>query len=142
MAFWYGNKDGFEWATKLMAKCRKGEKRLRGRNTILYKVDDHAFAIRYHNTDVVVIHDDGSYTLNHGGYKTVTTKARINEYSSARLSQRQFVWYLDGKEFVNNCRIDSNGKVIDNLERYHDEIGYKGKRYGSYSLLGSHSDNL
>lgn len=137
----YSEQMSFEFAKKLMSKCRKGEKRLSGRSTVLYKVDDSAFAIRYHDTDVVTIHDDGSFTLFTGGHRTVTTKARINEYSPARISQKDFSWYLDGKDFKSGCRVDSKGHLIENLQDYHQKTGYNGEQYAT-PLLGSRSPVL
>lgn len=33
-----------------------------------------------HRTSVVIFHDDGSYSLSSGGWRTRTTKERINAY--------------------------------------------------------------
>lgn len=44
------------------------------------------YAVRLHSTDVVTVHPDGTYTLNAGGWYTVTTKERINSYGPARVS--------------------------------------------------------
>jgi hypothetical protein len=54
------------------------------------------FAICYHWTDVVVICRDGTIILNSGGYHTVTTKRRINQYLPEGwwLWQKDFVWYV------------------------------------------------
>lgn len=43
------------------------------------------YAVRLHSTDVVTINPDGTYALNTGGWLTVTTKDRINDYSPARV---------------------------------------------------------
>ncbi len=115
----------FQDCVETMNRCRRGEKRLSGRNTVLYKKDDYTFAVRYHNTDVVLIHDDGSYSLYTSGYHTVTTKARINEYSPAGISQMKFVWYLCGQEFKEGMRVDADGHLIENLQEYHLKTGYK-----------------
>ena len=132
----------FDECKKIMARCRMGEKRLGGRNTVLYKVDEHSFAVCYHNTEVVIIHDDGSYTLQTGGYKSMTTKARINEYSPAGIQQRKFEWYLDGKYFKSGCRVDSNGHLIEDLQEYHRNIGYIHAEPYSSPLFGSRSDGV
>lgn len=36
-------------------------------------------SIRYHSTEVVRVSADGEVTLNTGGWRTVTTKARMNQ---------------------------------------------------------------
>lgn len=61
--------------------------------TRLYDRGNH-IAVRYHATDVVRIYPDGVYILNSGGYRTRTTKNRINEFSPARIYQHDFEWYL------------------------------------------------
>jgi len=54
------------------------------------------FAVRLHNTDVVTINTDGTYTLAAGGYHTVTTLARIREYAPVNytLYSERGEWYL------------------------------------------------
>lgn len=51
--------------------------------TVLHRIGND-LAIRYHATDVVTLHADGSYTLKTGGYYTQTTKRRIEEYAPVR----------------------------------------------------------
>lgn len=66
-----------------------------GRSTRLI---DHGvyFAVAYHWTVVVSIYCNGAYRLNSGGYRTVTTKRRINQYLPFGwyLWQKDFVWYV------------------------------------------------
>lgn len=79
------------------------------------------YAIQLHDTCVVIIHADGMYTLHSGGWRTVTTKARINEFSPAIVYQKDFVWYLmywdngerESIEFYEGIRVDSEGRPID-----------------------------
>lgn len=96
---------------KRLARSRSGQKNL-AKHTVLYKIDNHTYGVRYHHTIVVKIHDDDTWTLDSGGWMTVTTKSRINEYSPARISQADFVWYLNGKEFEDGCRVDANGAIV------------------------------
>lgn len=63
-------------------------------NTVLYKKPDDSFAVRLHNTEVVTIYPDGSYRLDSGGYRTVTTKDRINRYGPVRVYAERGVWYF------------------------------------------------
>lgn len=50
----------------------------------------------YHQTPVVIV-EDGEYTLNSGGYRTRTTKERINGYipSGYYVRQEDFEWYVE-----------------------------------------------
>jgi hypothetical protein len=52
-----------------------------GNNTYARILSDGSVAIRYHETDVVTIHPDDTATLRTGGWKTYTTRARMDEYS-------------------------------------------------------------
>jgi hypothetical protein len=47
---------------------------------------------RLHQTDIVRRKPDGRFVLDSGGYKTVTTKDRMNRFSPFRISQAKGVW--------------------------------------------------
>src|SRR4051812_13859814 len=49
-------------------------------NTRLFQRGD-SYAVRLHNTDVIIFNSDGTYTLRAGGYHTVTTLDRIRTYA-------------------------------------------------------------
>lgn len=81
-----------------------------GNNTAAHRFDygpaTGSIGVRLHATDVVVAHPDGSVTLNSGGYRTVTTKDRINRFLpkgydeggwrwTVSVFQRDYVWYID-----------------------------------------------
>ena len=70
-------------------------------NTRLVR-DGDGLAIRLHDTNVVTFNPDGSVTLDSGGWRTVTTKARMNEYAPCRVSQDRGQWYVstDGETRV------------------------------------------
>lgn len=65
------------------------------RSTSVYRVDGGGIAVRYHFTNVVML-TPTSLVLNSGGYKTATTKARINEFAPDGVSvyQKDWTWYL------------------------------------------------
>lgn len=83
-------------ATALMRTARNGRRKL-GNNTYLESAGPWTdYAVRFHATRVVLIHADGTYTLNTGGWDTVTTKARINKYGPARVYSDRgtlYVWH-------------------------------------------------
>lgn len=58
-----------------------------------YKIDTpDGYIIRLHNTDIVTVHGN-SITLNSGGWKTKTTKERINDHIAPRyISQKNYEW--------------------------------------------------
>ena len=64
--------------TLLQGRSKKSRKL--ENNTYLQRRDGGAIAVKLHETDVVTFNADGSTVLNSGGWRTVTTKARINNY--------------------------------------------------------------
>jgi len=76
------------------------ESRKVGNNTYLTWVDAIGYgrdlAIKLHATNILTVHADSSVTLDTGGWLTVTTKARLNEWLPAgwRVSSDRGVWYL------------------------------------------------
>lgn len=85
---------------QLTGRCAQSRKvanntyleRLVGPNT----VEDNSIGLRLHDTHVIVWYEDGSIVLNSGGWRTVTTKARINEYlgNGYGISQEKGQWYI------------------------------------------------
>lgn len=103
----------FNQAKDLLANARGTTKKLK-LGTIL-RQEGTDFVISYHNTDVVTMHEDGTYTLRNGGWQTNTTKARINEYSPARVFADKGLWYVQNAKYVLG---DYNG--IDNRSLFED----------------------
>lgn len=66
------------------------------RSTVVHRLDDSAIAVQYHQTDVVTHYRDGRVSLDSGGWRTVTTKVRFNEYLPAgwTVYQEKGEWYL------------------------------------------------
>ena len=76
-----------------------------GNNTYMIRLGSD-IGIRLHNTVVVTIHPDNTYTLNSGGWQTVTTKDRINQYSPIRVYQSKSIWYVgQGEPFYDNMKV-------------------------------------
>ena len=100
----------YDDAKNLMRSARKGVRKLANNTYLVQSGED--YAVRLHSTNVVTIHEDGTYTLHSGGWMTVTTKARMNVYSPASVSQKDFAWYLCGKLFQDGVRVDSTGKPV------------------------------
>ena len=68
-----------------------------GNNTYLEVTDAdpvHGFiGVRLHDTYIVKFWSDGQITLHTGGWHTVTTKDRINEFIKGRVYQEKHIWY-------------------------------------------------
>ena len=122
----------FQQAVEKFATARKGKPCKLAGNTYLEKIDESTYAVKFHATNVVLIHGDGTFTLDNGGYRTNTTKNRINEYSPANVFQQNFEWHLYVRsdsigtskfEFVNGMRIEGDGSPINGIP-----VIKKGKR--------------
>lgn len=78
-------------------------------NTWLIEYKDGSKAYRLHKTDVVIFKGDSFY-LNTDGWKTVTTKDRINKYmpQGYYIQQKNYQWWLvmpDGSKLPYNDNI-------------------------------------
>lgn len=114
----------YENCVSMFSRNVRNNRRKLANNTYLYRTKDNAFAVRLHNTDVVTIHADNTYTLRTSGWRTVTTKARINHVSPARIVQEKEVWYVrqstnweNWKDtrivFAEGMRVDNKGMAIN-----------------------------
>ena len=88
-------------AISMVRGKRNGKRRKVGNNTYAEILHDNSVGIMLHSTYVVKIHPDNTYTLQTGGWQTVTTKDRINQYSPVRVYQRNYEWFvkLNNKEY-------------------------------------------
>lgn len=65
-----------------------------GHHTRLQRRPDGTIAVRLWSTDVVTYRPDGTARLDSGGWRTVTTKARMTEYTAARIASDRGRWYV------------------------------------------------
>jgi len=73
-----------EWAELEVQRARDKSKGKKLENNTYMRRVENGYAIRLHNTDILVINDDGTYTLAAGGYHTVTTMDRLRTYAPVR----------------------------------------------------------
>ena len=68
-----------------------------GHNTYLERGLGASIGVRFHATTVVRFHADGTMTLDAQGYRTSTTKERMNRYlpDGYRIFQKAGTWRLD-----------------------------------------------
>lgn len=88
-------------AVSMVRGKRNANRRKVGNNTYAEILHDNSVGIMLHSTYVVKIHPDNTYTLQSGGWQTVTTKDRINQYSPVRVYQRKYEWFvkINDKEY-------------------------------------------
>lgn len=84
--------------TSLAEYIRKGKSKVERKieNNTYARFDHDNIVIRFHDTDIVEFQQDNTLTLNSGGYKTFTTKDRINKFlpDGIRLYQDTGLWWL------------------------------------------------
>lgn len=78
---------------KLQEKIKNRETKKLANNTYIVREGD-SLAVRLHSTNILSFSPDNTITINSGGWKTVTTKSRINEYlGNPSISQDRGLWY-------------------------------------------------
>ena len=77
-----------------LAKLNGRKSRKIANNTYLRKEESGNIVVRLHSTDIITFTPDDLVTLNSGGWKTVTTKARMNEFSPFQIAQEKGVWVV------------------------------------------------
>jgi len=86
-------------------KTNRQERKI-GNNTYAEIEHDKSISVRLHGTDVVRFYANGLVKLNSGGWRTHTTKQRINKYSPVKIFQKNFEWFLsDGRPFEDNMLV-------------------------------------
>jgi len=94
---------------------RNRERRKLANNTYAERRGDSVIAIRLHNTDILTYdRETGDVTVTSGGWKTTTTKNRLNEYlpNGYRIYQARGVWYW-GDNAYNRIAVYADGDKID-----------------------------
>jgi hypothetical protein len=71
------------------------------------KVLENVSILLYQGNPIAYLYNDPERTLSiqNCGWFTNTTKERLNGLPNVKISQKNFVWYLNGKEW--------NGNLID-----------------------------
>jgi len=82
-------------------------------NTLEITLSDGTTIFRFHNTNIITI-KNGTIIYNSDGYRTNTTKDRINKFDplNLRISQRDHQWYIGEHDFYDGITFNSNGELI------------------------------
>ena len=120
-------------------------KRKLANNTYLVVRDDGGFGIRLHATEVIIHYAD-HIILNSGGYQTVTTKARMNDFSNARVFSENGVWiiswqgktyaYADHMELFDNGTVTGEGVDPKATQKLRKRVINYSKAYATAFLAG------
>jgi len=88
------------------------------KNTVRYVREDGTVVIRLHQTDILEISPAGEIVFNSGGWKTSTTKSRMNEFQhEITIIQRSGLWYIDA--YVGSCSKENLVPFFDGV-RVHE----------------------
>lgn len=114
---------------------RKQQKKKRklAKYVYLYLLDNGDFEIVYHQVAIVIIHADGSYTLDSGGWRPgggqrepwevpyrdntgASTKARMSKFAPCKVAQRKYKWWVayqgESYAFVDGMKLLPDGTVF------------------------------
>ena len=84
-----------ETKTQIMEGVEAKESKIVGNNTVEYIRPDGTKVIRFHHTDILEFPAPEEVVFNTGGWKTVTTKQRMNEFQNlATIIQHKGLWYI------------------------------------------------
>lgn len=74
----------------------KMEKFIRGKRSTKLVASNDSIGLQYHGTTVVTFYKDGSAKLNTGGWRSKTTKLRINQAigSLGGVFQKNWEWFI------------------------------------------------
>lgn len=89
--------------------------RLAAYATARYSQPDGSETWRYRDTDIVTRLPSGRYRLDSGGWRTMTTRSKIAEFSPARLAAIKGAWHLGngaGPAFFDGIEVDSAGLPV------------------------------
>jgi hypothetical protein len=80
-------------------------KRLPKTATTLRMLDNGDIGLEYHSTIVVTYFKDGGYKLDNGGWFTMTTKKRMNDFTDLVVCQSKGKWYVNGYDYHNGIEL-------------------------------------
>lgn len=97
-----------------ISRSRAGRPKLHNNTYAQYAENGEDIEVVLHDTAIVTAHPDGTFTLNTGGWQTITTKRRINEFSPAQIFQHKWNWYIGNSDtpFENGMRVNAFGMPV------------------------------
>lgn len=91
------------------------DRRKVGNNTYLIRRAPGEIALRLHHTDILTFTPD-CVVYDSDGWRTVTTKARMNAWGPARIHQRDWEWYIGDRIFWDGQVVGYDGEMIDDID--------------------------
>lgn len=66
---------------------------------------NNKFYLQLHGNTIAILHEDGTLMITNAGWFSNVTKERLNGLPNVSIYQKNYVWYLNGKEW--------NGEMIE-----------------------------
>lgn len=91
----------------------RSSKRL-AQNTYIHPIQN-GIGLKYYDTEIMVFHPDESIFVDCKGFRTKTTKERLNENfpPDIQIYIRKGAWFWqDGEEYKDGCTIKENGTRV------------------------------
>jgi len=107
----------FRECEEIINSARNSYKKLKN-NTYLHMLDDNTYGIKLHNTFILTINRNETYKLNTGGWETVTTKQRLNQYlpRNIRVYSDKGIWQCFITFFNEKVQCDYEDNMIITCE--------------------------
>lgn len=99
-------------AKSLFDKCRDKSRGYKLSHKTHIHMRGKSFAIRLYNTDVVIIRPDDTYRINTGGFRTISTKRRMNSVLPCAVNLKNGIWCIEDSFLQDGMLIDQHGKVV------------------------------
>ncbi len=93
------------------AFLNKGTLNKQNMNVFFDRYDYKSRMLLHDNCIATYDHDNKRLSISNCGWFTPTTKERLNALPNVDIRQKNFVWYLNGKEW-NGEKIDINLKTL------------------------------
>lgn len=78
-----------------LEKLKNRESKKIANNTYLLRIDDGTIGVKLHKTIIIKFLASGVTILNSGGWKTITTKSRMNDLIEGyRIYQKKHEWFV------------------------------------------------
>lgn len=93
------------------AFLNKGKLSKQNMNIFYDRYDQTSRMLLHNNCIATYDYDNKRLSISNCGWFTPTTKERLNALPNVHIQQKNFVWYLNGKEW-NGQKIDINLKTL------------------------------
>lgn len=121
---------------------RNANRRKLDRHTYAERRDNGAIAVKFWDTDILTFKSDGSCVATSGGFRTVTTKDRLNRFlpTGAAIFQRKGIWFWSAKDqigaFTDGDSISADGTITMQHPGTKDSVALR-NRIRKYAALYS-----